>query len=178
MHVRKPLRTFSKKGCTTMLLDQIAWSDCIVFILFLIPQLPLRVGLVATIKCGLKALPFICMPQCLLHATTPSEHTLQSSSFPTSCSANVTSFVARTSLHSSSTPPFSRTWSSGSCDMHSPKSPPQLEKSSSLSPSRCHSSTSASCGTDTGVVQSIGKKSTVRTSPGYGSSETRRSHRI
>ncbi|OQO11053.1 hypothetical protein B0A48_05308 [Cryoendolithus antarcticus] len=42
-----------------MILDQIAWSDCLVFLLCLVPQLPIKVGLFETIKCGLTALPFL-----------------------------------------------------------------------------------------------------------------------
>lgn len=44
-----------------MILDQIAWLDCIVFLLFLAPQLIIHVGLIQTAICGIKALPFLGM---------------------------------------------------------------------------------------------------------------------
>lgn len=42
-----------------MILGQISWADCFVFVLFLIPQLLLHVGLFETAACGIKALPFL-----------------------------------------------------------------------------------------------------------------------
>lgn len=42
-----------------MILDQIAWSDCVVFLIFLAPQLLIHVGLIETAKCALQALPFL-----------------------------------------------------------------------------------------------------------------------
>lgn len=42
-----------------MILDQIAWSDCVVFLIFLAPQLVLRVGFINTVACILKALPHL-----------------------------------------------------------------------------------------------------------------------
>lgn len=42
-----------------MILDQIAWVDCIAFLLFLAPQLLIQIGLFPTIFCALKALPFL-----------------------------------------------------------------------------------------------------------------------
>lgn len=42
-----------------MILDQIAWSDCFVFLIFLAPQLVLRVGFINTVACILKALPHL-----------------------------------------------------------------------------------------------------------------------
>ena len=42
-----------------MILDQIAWSDCIIFLVFLAPQLIIHVGLIKTAICGIKALPFL-----------------------------------------------------------------------------------------------------------------------
>jgi hypothetical protein len=42
-----------------MILDQIAWSDCIVFLVFLAPQLIIHVGLIKTAICAIKALPFL-----------------------------------------------------------------------------------------------------------------------
>ncbi|TKA29728.1 hypothetical protein B0A50_03091 [Salinomyces thailandicus] len=42
-----------------MILDQIAWSDCFVFLLFLAPQLIVHVGLLATAACALRALPHL-----------------------------------------------------------------------------------------------------------------------
>ncbi|KAI7279871.1 alpha/beta-hydrolase [Hortaea werneckii] len=51
-----------------MILDQIAWSDCFVFLIFLAPQLVLRVGFINTVACILKALPHLLfvMPSRLL----------------------------------------------------------------------------------------------------------------
>jgi hypothetical protein len=46
---------------TAMILDQIAWSDCIIFLVFLAPQLIIHVGLIETAICGIKALPFLGM---------------------------------------------------------------------------------------------------------------------
>ncbi|KAM0701776.1 hypothetical protein Q7P35_010685 [Cladosporium inversicolor] len=42
-----------------MILDQVAWSDCIIFLVFLAPQLIIHVGLIETAICGIKALPFL-----------------------------------------------------------------------------------------------------------------------
>ncbi|TVY45392.1 hypothetical protein LOCC1_G006350 [Lachnellula occidentalis] len=42
-----------------MILGQVSWLDCFVFLIFLAPQLILRVGLFPTLFCGLRALPFL-----------------------------------------------------------------------------------------------------------------------
>lgn len=42
-----------------MILGQIAWIDCIAFLVFLAPQLIVQIGLFRTILVGLKALPFL-----------------------------------------------------------------------------------------------------------------------
>lgn len=42
-----------------MILGQIAWVDCFVFLLFLAPQLIVQVGFLKTAICGLTALPFL-----------------------------------------------------------------------------------------------------------------------
>ncbi|USW51866.1 Putative alpha/beta hydrolase-3 [Septoria linicola] len=42
-----------------MILDQIAWVDCIAFLLFLAPQLLIHIGIFQTAICGIKALPFL-----------------------------------------------------------------------------------------------------------------------
>ncbi|KAF2163298.1 hypothetical protein M409DRAFT_68577 [Zasmidium cellare ATCC 36951] len=42
-----------------MILGQIAWVDCFVFLLFLAPQLIIHVGFFRTAICGLTALPFL-----------------------------------------------------------------------------------------------------------------------
>lgn len=42
-----------------MILSQIAWVDCCAFLLFLAPRLLIHVGLIATAKCALKALPHL-----------------------------------------------------------------------------------------------------------------------
>lgn len=44
-----------------MILDQIAWSDCFIFLLFLAPQLIIHVGLIRTAACAIRALPFLGM---------------------------------------------------------------------------------------------------------------------
>ncbi|KXT11064.1 hypothetical protein AC579_8546 [Pseudocercospora musae] len=44
-----------------MILDQIAWVDCLVFLLFLAPQLLLQVGFFHTLTCAIKALPFLAL---------------------------------------------------------------------------------------------------------------------
>lgn len=43
-----------------MILGQIAYVDCIVFLLFLVPQLLLRVNIFELLVVGFKALPFLC----------------------------------------------------------------------------------------------------------------------
>lgn len=43
-----------------MILDGIAWVDCLAFLLFLAPQLIFQVGFFRTAICGVKALPFLC----------------------------------------------------------------------------------------------------------------------
>lgn len=45
-----------------MILNQISYLDCIAFLVFLAPQLLIRVGPIETISCVVKALPFFCMP--------------------------------------------------------------------------------------------------------------------
>ncbi|CAG8958151.1 hypothetical protein HYFRA_00000500 [Hymenoscyphus fraxineus] len=42
-----------------MILGQVSWLDCFVFLIFLAPQLILRVGIFPTLLCGLRALPFL-----------------------------------------------------------------------------------------------------------------------
>jgi hypothetical protein len=42
-----------------MILGQIAWIDCFVFLLFLAPQLIVQVGFFRTLIVGFKALPFL-----------------------------------------------------------------------------------------------------------------------
>lgn len=43
----------------TMILGQISWADCLVFLIFLAPQLLIHIGLIETAICGIKALPFL-----------------------------------------------------------------------------------------------------------------------
>lgn len=43
-----------------MILDQISYLDCLVFLVFLAPQLLLRVNVVELLVCILQALPFVC----------------------------------------------------------------------------------------------------------------------
>ncbi|KAH9832679.1 Pfam:DUF2424 [Teratosphaeria destructans] len=52
-----------------MILDQIAWSDCFVFLICLAPQLLIHVGLGETLICVIKALPHILLiiPVQLIH---------------------------------------------------------------------------------------------------------------
>ncbi|KAN0095260.1 alpha/beta-hydrolase [Hyaloscypha variabilis] len=42
-----------------MILGQVSWLDCFVFLVFLAPQLIIHVGFFPTLFCGLKALPFL-----------------------------------------------------------------------------------------------------------------------
>lgn len=44
-----------------MILNQISYLDCIAFLIFLAPQLLIRVGLVETVSCVIAALPFFRM---------------------------------------------------------------------------------------------------------------------
>lgn len=53
-----------------MILGPVSYIDCIVFCIFLAPQLIRHVGLIETIKCVLEALPFFCtfpLPTTFLH---------------------------------------------------------------------------------------------------------------
>lgn len=43
-----------------MILGPVSYLDCIIFCIFLAPQLIWNVGLFPTIKCVLEALPFVC----------------------------------------------------------------------------------------------------------------------
>lgn len=43
-----------------MILGPISYLDCLVFCVFLAPQLLLRVGLLGTLATGLQCLPFLC----------------------------------------------------------------------------------------------------------------------
>ena len=42
-----------------MILDQISYIDCIVFVFFLIPQLLININIFELIYCGLRLLPFL-----------------------------------------------------------------------------------------------------------------------
>ncbi|KAE9367900.1 alpha/beta-hydrolase [Stipitochalara longipes BDJ] len=42
-----------------MILGQVSWLDCFVFLIFLAPQLVIHVGFFPTLFCGLRALPFL-----------------------------------------------------------------------------------------------------------------------
>ncbi|KAK0125928.1 hypothetical protein ONS95_007552 [Cadophora gregata] len=42
-----------------MILGQVSWLDCFVFLVFLAPQLIIHVGFFPTLFCGIKALPFL-----------------------------------------------------------------------------------------------------------------------
>lgn len=42
-----------------MILDQVEWSDCAVFVLALIPQLLLNVPILQLVQCAVTAIPFI-----------------------------------------------------------------------------------------------------------------------
>lgn len=44
-----------------MILGQIAYVDCVVFLIFLIPQLLLRVNFFELVKVAVEALPFLSM---------------------------------------------------------------------------------------------------------------------
>ena len=43
-----------------MILGQIAYVDCLVFLVFLVPQLLLRVNILELLGVALQALPFLC----------------------------------------------------------------------------------------------------------------------
>ena len=43
-----------------MILSQISYLDCIVFVVLLIPQLLISVNIFELIYCGLQLLPFLC----------------------------------------------------------------------------------------------------------------------
>lgn len=60
-----------------MILGQVSYIDCIVFLVFLAPQLLYRVGLFSTLSCAVRALPFLSMS--LLHINF-----MCTSSFPAS----------------------------------------------------------------------------------------------
>jgi len=45
----------------SMILGQVSWLDCFIFLVFLAPQLIIHVGFFPTLFCGLKALPFLGM---------------------------------------------------------------------------------------------------------------------
>ncbi|KAG9241819.1 Alpha/Beta hydrolase protein [Calycina marina] len=51
-----------------MILEQVSWLDCLVFLLFLAPQLIYRVGFFQTVSCALQALPFLLvkLPICFI----------------------------------------------------------------------------------------------------------------
>jgi len=53
-----------------MILAQISWLDCLVFLLFLAPQLIFQIGFFRTLSCGLKALPFLRMSKILVFIET------------------------------------------------------------------------------------------------------------
>lgn len=43
-----------------MILGQISYLDCIVFLIFLAPQLLIKINLLELLLCVLQALPFLC----------------------------------------------------------------------------------------------------------------------
>lgn len=47
-----------------MILGQISYLDCLVFLLFLAPQLLLRVNIIELLICIVRALPFFCEDPC------------------------------------------------------------------------------------------------------------------
>lgn len=51
--------TLSLSYLAVMILGQIAWVDCIAFLIFLAPQLIIQIGLFRTLLVGIKALPFL-----------------------------------------------------------------------------------------------------------------------
>jgi len=50
-----------------MILGQVSWLDCFIFLVFLAPQLIIHVGFFPTLFCGLKALPFLRMSYLFLN---------------------------------------------------------------------------------------------------------------
>ena len=56
-----------------MILGQIAYVDCIVFLMFLVPQLLFRVNIIELLVVGLRALPFLCKTYSCNSFTTASE---------------------------------------------------------------------------------------------------------
>jgi len=52
-----------------MILGQISYLDCIAFLIFLIPQLLIRVGLIETAICGICALPYLCKSMTVIFCT-------------------------------------------------------------------------------------------------------------
>lgn len=54
-----------------MILSQISYLDCVAFLIFLVPQLLIHVGLFETARCGLKAMPFLRMD--ILYKLAPTE---------------------------------------------------------------------------------------------------------
>ncbi|CZR61619.1 related to hydrolase [Phialocephala subalpina] len=53
-----------------MILGQVSWLDCFVFLVFLAPRLIFNVGFFPTLFCGLQALPFLSMPTLFLELYT------------------------------------------------------------------------------------------------------------
>lgn len=49
------------ESASAMILGSVSWLDCLVFLIFLTPQLILQVGFLRTLWCGIKALPFLGM---------------------------------------------------------------------------------------------------------------------
>ena len=44
-----------------MILGQISYLDCVIFLILLVPQLIIQVSILELLFCILKALPFLCM---------------------------------------------------------------------------------------------------------------------
>ena len=45
---------------SVMILGQVSYTDCVAFLIFLVPQLLLNINVSELIVCGLKTLPFLC----------------------------------------------------------------------------------------------------------------------
>ncbi|KAG9237152.1 Arylacetamide deacetylase-like protein [Amylocarpus encephaloides] len=52
-----------------MILGQVSWLDCFVFLVFLAPQLIWNAGFFSTLFCGIQALPFLCKIFCFAITT-------------------------------------------------------------------------------------------------------------
>lgn len=125
-----------------MILNQISYLDCFAFLIFLAPQLLIRVGLVETVSCVVAALPFFCM-YAEIERLKITDISSQWFNYHIHSSKNDSLSLTNKNLLLINTPLPSRTLSFAAFAMHSQRSLPTSARSSFPRVSHCPFSGSA-----------------------------------